>query len=46
MVVDPPTRTATILRSDVEAVFLHGDERVELEDVVPGWSPRVGDFFV
>lgn len=46
MVVDPPTRTATIFRSDVEAVFLHGDERVELGDVVPGWSPRVGDFFV
>jgi Uma2 family endonuclease len=46
IVVDPPTRTATIFRSHEDAVVLHGDERVELGDVVPGWSPRVGDFFV
>jgi hypothetical protein len=24
----------------------HADERLDLGDVVPGWSPRVGDFFV
>lgn len=46
MVVDPPTRTATIFRSQEDAVVLHGDQRLELEDVVPGWSPRAGDFFV
>jgi Uma2 family endonuclease len=45
-VVDPPTRTATVFRSPDDIVVLHGDDRIDLGDVVPGWSPRVGDFFV
>lgn len=46
IVVDPPTRTATVFRSPDDIVVLHGDDQLDLGDVVPGWSPRVGDFFV
>jgi Uma2 family endonuclease len=46
IVVDPPTRTATVLRSRDDVRVLHIEDRLDLGDVVPGWSPRVGDFFV
>ncbi len=46
IVVDPPTRTATVYLSADDVRVLHADEQLDLGDVVPGWSPRVGDFFV
>ncbi len=46
VVVDPPTRTATVFRARDDVVVLHPDDTLDLGDVVPGWSPRVGDFFV
>ena len=46
IVVDPPSRTATVFLAADDIRVLHGDERLDLGDVVPGWSPRVGDFFV
>ncbi len=46
VVVDPPSRTATIYRARDDIRVLHADERLDLGDVVPGWSPRVGDFVV
>jgi Uma2 family endonuclease len=46
IVVDPSSRTATVLRSPGDIAVLHADEQLDLDDVVPGWSPRVGDFFV
>ncbi len=46
IVVDPPTRTATVFLSADDIRVLHADEQLDLGDVVPGWSPRVGDFFV
>lgn len=46
IVVDPPRRTATIYRARDDVRVLHGSQRIELDDVVPGWSPRIGDFFV
>lgn len=45
IVVDPPTRTATVFRGRNDVVVLYPDDRLDLGDVVPGWSPRVGDFF-
>jgi len=45
LVVDPPRRTATVYRARYDIRVLH-DERLELGDVVPGWSPLVGEFFV
>lgn len=46
IVVDPPSRTATVFLAADDVRVLHADEHVDLGDVVPGWSPRVGDFFV
>lgn len=46
LVVDPPRRTATVYRARDDIRVLYADERLDLGDVVPGWSPRVGDFFV
>jgi Uma2 family endonuclease len=45
VVVDPPRRTATVYRARDDIRVLHADEALDLGDVVPGWSPRVGDFF-
>jgi Uma2 family endonuclease len=45
VVIDPPTRTATVLRGPDAVAVLYPDDRLDLDDVVPGWSPRVGDFF-
>ena len=46
VVVDPPRRSATVYRSAHDIRVVAGDERLDLGDVVPGWSPRVGSFFV
>jgi Uma2 family endonuclease len=45
VVVDPRGRTAEVLRSPQDIRVLHADDSLDLGDVVPGWSPRVGDFF-
>ncbi|HVF77192.1 MAG TPA: Uma2 family endonuclease [Solirubrobacteraceae bacterium] len=45
VVVDPTRRTATVYRSAHDIRVLHADEPLALEDVVPGWSPPVGEFF-
>ncbi|HUR87193.1 MAG TPA: Uma2 family endonuclease [Solirubrobacteraceae bacterium] len=45
VVVDPPLRTATLYRSRHDVRILADDEPLGLGDVVPGWSPRVGDLF-
>jgi Uma2 family endonuclease len=46
LVVDPPRRTATVYRARHDIRVLHGAEPLELADVVPGWSPQVGELFV
>jgi Uma2 family endonuclease len=46
VVVDPPSRTATVYRAGGEIRVLHADDTLDLGDVVPGWSPQVADFFV
>ncbi|MDP2710055.1 MAG: Uma2 family endonuclease [Solirubrobacteraceae bacterium] len=46
VVLDPPLRTATVYRARDDIRVLNADELLELGDVVPGWSARVGDFFV
>jgi Uma2 family endonuclease len=45
VVVGPPRRAATVYRARDDIHVLHADEELDLGDVVPGWSPRVGDFF-
>jgi len=39
-----PLRAVHRAREDIRA--LYADEVLDLGDVVPGWSPPVGDFFV
>ena len=46
VVLDPPLRTATVYRARDDIRVLTADERLDLGDVVPGWSARVGDLFV
>jgi Uma2 family endonuclease len=46
VVVDPPRRTATVYRGSRDIRVLGADGRLDLGDVVPGWSPCVGAFFV
>lgn len=46
VVVDPTDRTATVYRSARDIRVLHADERLDLDDVVAGWSPLVADLFV
>ena len=46
VVLDPPLRTATVYRARDDIRILTAGERLELGDVVPGWSARVGDLFV
>jgi Uma2 family endonuclease len=44
LVADTSTRTVTVYRpGEIEA--LRGDDAVDGRDVVPGWAPRVTDFF-
>jgi Uma2 family endonuclease len=45
VVVDPPLRTATVYRSRRDVRILAVGELLDLADVVPGWSPPVGEFF-
>jgi Uma2 family endonuclease len=45
VVVDPPLRTATVYRSRADVRIVAAGELLELDDVVPGWSPLVGEFF-
>jgi Uma2 family endonuclease len=45
IVVHPPLRTAMVYRSRYDIRILTADEPLELGDVVPGWSPLVGEFF-
>lgn len=42
---DPVRETATIYRARDDIRVLTADERLDLSDVVPGWSARVGDLF-
>ena len=44
-VVDPRLRTAMVHRSRHDIRILTADEPLALGDVVPGWSPLVGEFF-
>lgn len=44
--VDPTRRTATVYRAGQDIRVLAAGEPVDLGDVVPGWSPPVGEFFV
>jgi len=46
MVVDPRLGTVTVYRARDDIRVLTADEPLALGDVVPGWSPRVGEFFV
>jgi Uma2 family endonuclease len=46
VVLDPPLRTATVYRGRDDVRILGSDEPLDLDDVVPGFSPRVGDCFV
>jgi Uma2 family endonuclease len=45
VVVDPRLRTAMVYRARHDIRILAADEPLGLEDVVPGWSPLVGEFF-
>jgi len=45
VVVNPPLRTATVYRSRHDIRIISGHEPLELDDVVPAWSPLVGEFF-
>jgi len=45
VVVDPRLRTAMVYRSRRDIRVLTADEPLELDDVVPGWSPLVGELF-
>jgi Uma2 family endonuclease len=45
VVLDPPLRTATVYRARDDIRVLTADERLDLSDVVPGWSAGVGDLF-
>lgn len=46
LVVDPVRRTATVYRTRDDIRVREAGEELDLGDVVPGWSPRVGEFFV
>jgi Uma2 family endonuclease len=44
-VVDPETRSITILRADESVARLHDQDELDGEDVLPGFRCRVGDLF-
>jgi len=46
VVLDPPLRAATVYRARDDIRILTAHEQLDLGDVVPGWSARVGDLFV
>ncbi len=45
VVVDPDLRTATVYRVRDDIRVLTASESLDLGDVVPGWDPRVAQFF-
>jgi Uma2 family endonuclease len=45
VVLDPPLRTATVYRARDDTRVLTARETLDLDDVVPGWSARVGELF-
>jgi Uma2 family endonuclease len=45
VVLDPPLRTATVYRARDDIRVLTAGEVLELDDVLAGWSARVGDLF-
>jgi hypothetical protein len=45
VVLDPPLRTATVYRARDDMRVLTARETLDLDDVVPGWSPLVGELF-
>jgi Uma2 family endonuclease len=45
VVVDPRLRTAMVYRSRQDIRLLTAEEPLGLDDVVPGWSPLVGELF-
>jgi Uma2 family endonuclease len=44
LVLDPPSRSATVYRADGEP-STHVDGELDLSDAVPGWRVAVADFF-
>jgi len=46
LVVDPRLRTVTVFGSSRDLRVLQVDDRLDVGDVVRGWSPQVADFFV
>jgi len=45
VVLDPPLRTATVYRARNDIRVLTAEERLDLDDVVPGWSAGVSELF-
>jgi Uma2 family endonuclease len=45
VLVDPQRRTAALYRSRTDIRILGPDDALEIPDVVPGWSLRVGELF-
>jgi len=45
-VVDPDLRAATVYRARDDIRVLTAGESLALVDVLPGWEPCVGEFFV
>lgn len=46
VVVDPARRTATVYRARDDIRVREAGDALDLGDVVPGWSPRIAEFFV
>ena len=44
-IVDPATRSATAFRSPEDATRLSENDAMDGEDVVPGFTCRIGDLF-
>ncbi len=43
VLLDPPRRTAITVRSHEDRREALGEDLIDLDDVVPGWRPAVGD---
>jgi Uma2 family endonuclease len=43
--IDPEERTVTVWRPDHSPLLVKGDEQITLEEVLPGFSCKVADFF-
>jgi Uma2 family endonuclease len=44
-IIDPPTRTVQVWRSDQSGAWLGAEDELSGEDVVPGFRCRVADLF-